>query len=123
MNITKKKQLTGYVVKSAIDKTVIVRVDNKKPHPIYKKYVNRSKKYYAHDPNNECNIGDKVSINVFGVIKEGIVEEIDNLEGTKLYNIISEKTKYPYVGVDGNGNFWNIDSKLTKVKNQINGKK
>ena len=66
---------------------------------------------------------DKVSINIFGVIKEGIVEEIDNLEGTKLYNIISEKTKYPYVGVDGNGNFWNIDSKLTKVKKQSNGKK
>ena len=62
LNITKKKQLTGYVVKSAIDKTVIVRVDNKKPHPIYKKYVNRSKKYYAHDPNNECSIGDIVSI-------------------------------------------------------------
>ena len=31
------------------------------------------------------------------------------------------KTKYPYVGVDGNGNFWNIDSKLTKIKNKSNG--
>ena len=67
-------------------------------------------------PKVKYKVGDKVSVNVFGVIKEGIVEEIDNLDGTKLYNIISEKTKYPYVGVDGNGNFWNIDSKLTKEK-------
>ena len=74
-------------------------------------------------PKVRYKVGDKVSINVFGVIKEGIVEEIDNLEGTKLYNIISEKTKYPYVGVDGNGNFWNIDSKLTKIKKQSNGKR
>jgi hypothetical protein len=74
-------------------------------------------------PKVRYKVGDTVLVNIFGVIKEGIIEEIDNLEGTRLYNITSEKTKYPYVGVDGNGNFWNIDSKLTKIKKGSNGKK
>ena len=69
--------------------------------------------------------GDIVMVNIFGNIKEGVVEEIDNLEGIRVYNIITKisQTKYPYVGVDGSGNFWNIDSKLTKLKIQSNGKK
>ena len=57
-----KKQLIGQVLESGMHKTTIVRVDNRGPHPVYKKYVTQSKKYYIHDPQNECKPGDKVSI-------------------------------------------------------------
>tara|TARA_B100001123_G_C14781363_1_gene816715 strand:- start:305 stop:556 length:252 start_codon:yes stop_codon:yes gene_type:complete len=58
----KRKQLIGNVLESKMDKTAIVQVDLRGPHPIYKKYITKSKKYYVHDPNNECNVGDIVSI-------------------------------------------------------------
>jgi len=57
-----RKQLIGQVLKSGMHKTTIVRVDSRGPHPVYKKYVTQSKKYYIHDSKNECNPGDKVSI-------------------------------------------------------------
>ena len=57
-----RKQLIGQVLKSGMHKTTIVRVDSRGPHPVYKKYVTQSKKYYIHDPKNECKPGDKVSI-------------------------------------------------------------
>ena len=57
-----KKQLLGKVSSVKMDKTVVVEVHRKFPHPIYKKYVNRSKKYYADDPEKICNVGDIVRI-------------------------------------------------------------
>lgn len=57
-----KKQLVGQVLESNMEKTAVVRVDRRFSHPVYKKYVTRSKKYYAHDPQNKCNPGDKVRI-------------------------------------------------------------
>ena len=57
-----KKQLTGMVVSSSMDKTVIVEISRKFSHPMYKKYIKRTKRYYAHDPNNECEKGDQVLI-------------------------------------------------------------
>ena len=60
-----KKQLLGKVSSVKMDKTVVVEVHRKFPHPIYKKYVNRSKKYYAHDSQNLCDLGDKVLIEEF----------------------------------------------------------
>ena len=57
-----RKQLIGYVLKSKMQKTAVVRIDSKRPHPVYKKYVTQSKKYYVHDPGNQCNPGDIVSI-------------------------------------------------------------
>ena len=45
-----------------MEKTIIVESNRKFPHPVYKKYIKRSKKYYVHDPNNQCKPGDKVSI-------------------------------------------------------------
>ena len=57
-----RKQLIGQVLESGMHKTTIVRVDSRGPHPVYKKYVTQSKKYYIHDPKNECKPGDKVSI-------------------------------------------------------------
>ena len=60
--LKKRKQLIGQVLESKMQNTAIVRVDIKKPHPKYKKYVKSSKKYYVHDFKNACNTGDKISI-------------------------------------------------------------
>jgi len=57
-----KKSLIGKVVSNKMEKTAIVEVNRRVPHPIYKKYINKSKKYYAHDEKNECTIGDIVKI-------------------------------------------------------------
>ena len=57
-----RKQLIGIVSSNKMDKTVVVSVKRKFPHPVYKKFVNKTKKYYAHDPNKKCNIGDTVII-------------------------------------------------------------
>ena len=57
-----RKQLVGDVVSDSMDKTVVVKVERRFPHPTYKKYVTKSKKYYAHDPENKCNTGDIVRI-------------------------------------------------------------
>ena len=57
-----KRILQGIVVSDACDKTVIVRVERRFMHPIYKKYVSRSKKYAAHDEENRYHAGDSVRI-------------------------------------------------------------
>jgi len=57
-----KRILQGVVVSDACDKTVIVRVERRFMHPIYKKYVSRSKKYAAHDEDNHYHAGDSVRI-------------------------------------------------------------
>ena len=61
-NIKNKKQLVGEVINSPMDKTAIVNVERRFPHPVYKKFIRKSKKYYAHDPENICNEGDIVRI-------------------------------------------------------------
>ena len=61
-NKNTRRQLIGTVSSDRMDKTVVVMVQRKISHPLYKKYVNKSKKYYAHDPNNSCAIGDVVLI-------------------------------------------------------------
>ena len=57
-----KKQLSGVVVSDSMNKTVVIKVSRCFPHPVYKKYVNNSKKYYAHDENNKCEKGDTILI-------------------------------------------------------------
>lgn len=57
-----RKQLIGIVLESSMEKTAVVRVDLRFPHPVYKKYVTQSKKYYVHDPEGSCGAGDTVSI-------------------------------------------------------------
>ena len=57
-----KRVLQGVVVSHACDKTVIVRVERRFIHPVYKKYVSRSKKYAAHDEGNRYRTGDAVRI-------------------------------------------------------------
>ena len=57
-----KRILQGVVVSDACDKTVIVRVERRVMHPIYKKFVTHSKKYAAHDQHNSYRAGDSVRI-------------------------------------------------------------
>ena len=53
---------TGKVVSNKMDKTITVLVERRVKHPIYGKYITRSTKLHAHDENNECGIGDVVTI-------------------------------------------------------------
>jgi small subunit ribosomal protein S17 len=57
-----KRILQGEVVSNKQAKTVVVRVDRRFTHPVMKKTVRRSKKYYAHDETNACAVGDVVRI-------------------------------------------------------------
>ena len=57
-----KRIMQGVVVSDKMDKTVIVNVERKFPHPLYKKYIKRSKRYHAHDENNTHKVGDTVNI-------------------------------------------------------------
>ncbi|HHY04172.1 MAG TPA: 30S ribosomal protein S17 [Thermoanaerobacterales bacterium] len=57
-----RKVRIGRVVSDKMDKTVVVAVENLMQHPVYGKTVKRTKKYHAHDENNECQIGDIVKI-------------------------------------------------------------
>ncbi|MCC6413532.1 MAG: 30S ribosomal protein S17 [Saprospiraceae bacterium] len=57
-----RKQKTGVVVSSKMDKTIAVQVERRLMHPIYGKFVKRSKKFFAHDEENTCNVGDLVRI-------------------------------------------------------------
>ena len=57
-----KRLLSGTVVSSNSNKTIVVKVTRRVKHKLYKKIISRSKKYHAHDENNEFNIGDTVSI-------------------------------------------------------------
>ena len=57
-----KRVLKGVVVSDKAEKTITVKVSRKVMHPVYKKYINRSKKYSVHDEENKFKNGDKVSI-------------------------------------------------------------
>ena len=75
-------------------------------------------------PKIRYKVGDVVMIITFGRPKQAVIDELDTLEGVRCYNVTTKDgTKWPYVGVDGSGTFFNIDSKLTKLNKQSNGKK
>lgn len=57
-----RKERIGIVVSNKMDKTIVVAVKRKIKHPIYGKFVNKTKKFMAHDAENTCNIGDTVKI-------------------------------------------------------------
>ena len=59
---SRRKVRTGVVVGDRADKTVTVLVERRLAHPLYGKQIKRSKKYHAHDEENECRVGDTVSI-------------------------------------------------------------
>ncbi|MEL0108162.1 MAG: 30S ribosomal protein S17 [Rhodospirillaceae bacterium] len=57
-----KRVLRGLVVSDKMDKTVVVKVERRVMHPLYKKFIRKSKKYSAHDSENRCKEGDTVNI-------------------------------------------------------------
>ena len=72
-----RRRLRGEVIKTAMDKTAVVRVTRRFPHPVYKKYVTRMKKFYAHDEQSVAATGDQV-----------IIEETRPLSKTKRWRIL-----------------------------------
>ena len=62
MNENKKREIIGIVVSDKADKTITVKYETYKMNPIYGKRVKYSKKYAAHDENNEAHVGDKVRL-------------------------------------------------------------
>ncbi len=61
-NQAKRKTMTGVVVSNKMDKTIVVRVERKFSHPVFKKVVKTTKKYKVHDEKNECLEGDVICI-------------------------------------------------------------
>lgn len=57
-----RKERIGVVMSNKMDKTIVVAEKRKEKHPIYGKFVNKTTKFYAHDEENTCNIGDTVKI-------------------------------------------------------------
>ena len=57
-----KRVLSGVVSSANNEKTVVVKVERTFKHPMYKKYIKRSKKYHAHDESDSLKVGDKVNI-------------------------------------------------------------
>ena len=80
-----RKSRVGYVVSDKMDKTVVISIKDNVKHPIYGKIVKRTLKVHAHDENNECGVGDKVSI-----------METRPLSKTKRWRVVSiiEKAKW-----------------------------
>ncbi len=74
---TNARTLTGRVVSDKMNKTVTVLVERKVKHPLYGKFVRRSKKYHAHDENNEFHPGDLV-----------LIEETRPLSRTKTWKVV-----------------------------------
>ncbi len=64
MTVTRGRRKTriGKVVSNKMDKSIVVAIERRVAHPIYKKYYKKTTKLMAHDPNNECQIGDIVEI-------------------------------------------------------------
>lgn len=57
-----KQAMIGIVVSDKMDKTIVVEITERKLHPLYKKYVTKSKRIKAHDENNEAHTGDTVGV-------------------------------------------------------------
>ncbi len=78
-NTVKRQQMTGVVVSDKMDKTVVVKVDSKKRHPKYHKSYTVSKKFKAHDAENQYHTGDKV-----------VIEAIAPLSREKKFQVIKK---------------------------------
>ena len=57
-----KRIMQGVVVSDKMEKTIVVNVERKFPHPLYKKFIKRSKRYHVHDEDNQFKMGDIVKI-------------------------------------------------------------
>ena len=58
----RRQTMVGTVISDKMDKTVVVEVEKTVMHRLYRRYIKRRRKYYAHDENNECSVGDRVEI-------------------------------------------------------------
>jgi small subunit ribosomal protein S17 len=72
-----RRRLTGRIVSDKMDKTVTVLVERRVQHPLYNKFVGRSKKYHAHDEQNEYHTGDLV-----------LIEECRPMAKTKAWRVV-----------------------------------
>jgi small subunit ribosomal protein S17 len=79
-----RRVLQGVVVSNGADKTVVVQVERRVKHPLYKKYIRRSKKVHAHDAANACAPGDAVRI-----------RECRPISKTKHWEVIAENHADP----------------------------
>ena len=73
-----KRIMQGVVVSDKMEKTIVVNVERKFPHPLYKKFIKRSKRYHVHDEDNQFKMGDIVNI-----------QECRPLSRTKRWEVIS----------------------------------
>jgi small subunit ribosomal protein S17 len=80
----RRKVREGYVVSDKMDKTVVVRVEDRVKHPLYGKVMRRTSKLKAHDEQNQCGVGDRVRI-----------QETRPLSATKRWRVVEvlEKAK------------------------------
>ena len=77
-----KRILSGIICKATNKKTVVVEVERTFKHPIYKKYIKRSKKYHAHDETDAFRVGDKV-----------MIEETRPISKLKTWKVVSNEKK------------------------------
>ena len=77
-----KRILSGTICKATNKKTVVVEVERTFKHPIYKKYIKRSKKYHAHDETDAFKVGDKV-----------MIEETRPISKLKTWKVVSNEKK------------------------------
>ena len=77
-----KRILTGIICKETNKKTVVVEVERTFKHPIYKKYIKRSKKYHAHDETDALKVGDKV-----------MIEETKPISKVKTWKVVSNEKR------------------------------
>ena len=74
----RSRTVTGKVVSNKMDKSITVLIERRVKHPVYGKYVTKSSKVHAHDANNECGIGDVVT-----------VKEVRPISKTKTWSLVS----------------------------------
>jgi small subunit ribosomal protein S17 len=70
--------VSGKVVSAKMDKSIVVLIERRVKHPVYGKFITRSSKVHAHDANNECREGDKVT-----------VKEVRPISKTKTWSLVS----------------------------------
>jgi len=76
-----KRIMQGVVVSDKMEKTIVVNVERKFPHPLYKKFIKRSKRYHVHDKDNQFKMGDIVKI-----------QECRPLSKSKRWEVISDSS-------------------------------
>ena len=76
-----KRIMQGVVVSDKMEKTIVVNVERKFPHPLYKKFIKRSKRYHVHDKDNQFKMGDIVKI-----------QECRPLSKSKRWEVISDRS-------------------------------